>query len=469
MNQVLVIGAGPGGLAAARSARIAGATVTLLDSSDSLGGQFWRHLPESRPSRRERILHHGWDRFQELASELTADPGCEIILGAHVWAVDAGEQPVVHAVIGEADGRGRERMSFQPSAIVLATGAHDRTLPFPGWDLPGVFTAGAAQALAKGERLAVGQRVVVAGAGPFLLPVAQSLAATGSRVVAVMEANRAVPMMRGWLPRAWQLLPAAGKGMELAGYLAGHIRHRIPYLLGRTVIAAHGTTSVESVTTARLDSEWTPIPGTEKTIAVDAVCVSHAFTPRLELALAAGCNLTDDRFVRVDRRQQTSVPGIYAVGELTGIGGVDLALAEGGLAGHYAAGASGTNPSLERKRAVFTGFAERIEAAHGIRRGWPAWLSETTIVCRCEEVSYGSLCKAAQTTESQSLRSLKLSMRAGLGICQGRVCGRTVEDLLAREAELPQLTDTASSDRRPIAVPIRIGELAAPAAEYQQK
>lgn len=470
MTHVLVIGAGPGGLAAARSARAAGATVTLLDSSDSLGGQFWRHLPESRPSRRERILHHGWDRFQALATELTDDPDCEIILGAHVWAIDAGEQPVVQAVVGEADGNGRQRMSFRPSAIVLATGAHDRTLPFPGWDLPGVFTAGAAQALAKGERLAVGQRVVVAGAGPFLLPVAQSLAATGSRVVAVMEANKAVPMMRGWLPKAWQLLPAAGKGMELAGYLAGHIRHRIPYLLGRTVIAAHGTTSVESVTTARLDSDWTPIPGTEKTMAVDAVCVSHAFTPRLELALAAGCELTDDRFVRVDRRQQTSVPGVYAVGELTGIGGVDLALAEGGLAGHYAAGASGTNPSLERKRAVFTGFAERIEAAHGIRRGWPAWLSESTIVCRCEEVSYGSLCAAAQTTESQSLRSLKLSTRAGLGICQGRVCGRTVEDLLAREAELPKLTDTASSDRRPIAVPIRIGELAAPVAEnHQQK
>ncbi|MEX1079756.1 MAG: FAD-dependent oxidoreductase [Homoserinimonas sp.] len=465
MNQVLVIGAGPAGLAAARSARAAGAEVILLDASDSLGGQFWRHLPDNRPARKERLLHHGWSRFQALAAELTSDPGCEIIHGAHVWAIDASEHPIVHAVIGEPDGRNRRRMSFQPTAIVLATGAHDRTLPFPGWDLPGVFTAGAAQALAKGERLAVGQRVVVAGAGPFLLPVAQSLAATGSRVVAVMEANRAVPMLRGWLPRAWQLLPAASKGMELAGYLAGHLRHRIPYLLGRTVIAAHGATVVESVTTAKLDNDWVPIPGTEKIIAVDAVCVSHSFTPRLELALAVGCELTADRFVRVDRRQQTSIPGVFAAGELTGIGGVDLALAEGGLAGHYAAGASGTNPSLERKRAVFSGFAKRIEAAHGIRRGWPAWLSDSTIVCRCEEVSYGSLCSTARATASQSLRSLKLSTRAGLGICQGRVCGRTVEDLLAREAGIPNLTDGTTSDRRPIAVPIRIGELAAPPAD----
>lgn len=462
MTRVLVIGGGPGGLAAARSARLAGADVTLIEASDSLGGQFWRHLPDSRPAANERTLHHGWRRFQSLVAELMADDGCEIVTEAHVWAIDAGARPVVHAVIGEADGRGRTSTNFQADAIVLATGAFDRTLPFPGWDLPGVFTAGAAQALAKGERIAVGQRVLVAGAGPFLLPVAQSLAATGSRVVAVMEANRAVPLLRGWLPRPWQLLPAAGKGLELAGYLAGHLRHRIPYLLGRTVVAAHGTDRVESVTTAKLDRDWVPIAGTEKTIEVDAVCVSHSFTPRLELALAAGCALTPERFVRVDARQQTTVAGVYAVGELTGIGGVDLALAEGEIAGRSAAGASGTTAALERRKTVFTRFAARIEAAHGIRRGWPAWLTESTIICRCEEVSYGSLCATARATQSESLRSLKLSTRAGLGICQGRICGRTVEDLLARQTEGERLTDGTVSDRRPIAVPIRLGELAAP-------
>lgn len=466
MRQVLVIGAGPGGLAAARSALAAGAEVVLLDSSDGLGGQFWRHLPPARPARKEALLHHGWARYQSLSTELTADPGCEIILGAHVWAIDAGERPVVHALLGEPDGHARKRVAYQPDAIVLATGAHDRTLPFPGWDLPGVFTAGAAQALAKGERLAVGERVVVAGAGPFLLPVAASLAATGSRVVAVLEANRVTALVRGWLPKAWQLFPAAGKGLELAGYLAGHFRHRIPYLLGRTVIAAHGTTHVEAVTTAKLDRDWVPIPGTEKRVAVDAVCVSHAFTPRLELALAIGCELGADRFVRVDARQQTSAPNVYAAGEITSIGGVDLALAEGAIAGHFAAGASGTNPALERKRAVFSGFAARIEAAHGIKRGWPAWLTSETIVCRCEEVSYGSLCSAAEATASQSLRSLKLSTRAGLGICQGRICGRSIEDLLARQADGSALTDGTMSDRRPIAVPIRIGELAVPPSPH---
>jgi NADPH-dependent 2,4-dienoyl-CoA reductase/sulfur reductase-like enzyme len=465
---VLVIGAGPAGLAAALAARAAGAAVTVLDSADQLGGQFWRHLPESRPAANERILHHGWDTFRSISRALIEDEGCRILTSAQVWAIELRDDAAgtVHVVIGEPDGAGRDRLMLHPDTIVLATGAHDRTLPFPGWDLPGVFTGGAAQALAKGERLAVGERVVVAGAGPFLLPVAASLAATGSRVLGVYEANRLPALLRGWLPRFWQLFPATSKGAELAGYVAGQLRNRIPYRLGTAVIAAHGTDRVEAVTVASVRADWSPIPGTEKRMAVDAVCVSHGFAPRLELAIAAGCSLTADRFVRVDAGQQTSVPGVFAAGETTGIGGVDLALAEGAIAGHVAAGGAAGDADLaraRRKRTTFRGFARRIEAAHGIRAGWPAMLTEETIVCRCEEVSYGTLCSTADSTSSHSLRALKLSTRAGLGICQGRICGRTVEALLGARAG--GLTDGSSTDRRPIAAPIRLGELAAGAPD----
>ncbi|MCU1560563.1 NAD(P)/FAD-dependent oxidoreductase [Mycetocola sp.] len=469
MSHILVLGAGPAGLAAARSARRRGATVTLVDSSEQLGGQFWRHLPDARPAANERILHHGWDTFRALQSELAADDGCRILTSASVFAIDSSDRAAgrVHIVVGPSDGSGRERLELFPDAIILATGAHDRTLPFPGWDLPGVFTGGAAQALAKGERLAVGRRVVVAGAGPFLLPVAASLAATGSRVLGVFESSRLPSLARGWLPRPWQLLPAARKGAELAGYIGGQLRHRIPYTTGASVIAAHGTDSVESVTVASLDANWAPVRGTERTIAVDAVCVSHGFTPRLELAIAAGCRITDERFVAVDDAQATSVPGVYAAGEITGIGGVDLALAEGALAGHTAAGGRPSDlPGEVRKRRVYAGFARRIEAAHGIRPGWPEMVTEETIVCRCEEVSFGSLCRTAESTGSTSLRSLKLSTRAGLGICQGRACGRSLEQLIARRLPGNSLGDAVSTDRRPLAVPLRLGELAAAASSF---
>ena len=317
VTDVLVVGAGPAGLAAARAARERGATVTLLDSSDQLGGQFWRHLPDTRPSGAEQILHHGWDTFRALSDALESDSGCRVIRSAQVWAIETspGGPGTVHVVVGESDGVGRERLVFTPDAMILATGAYDRVLPFPGWDLPGVFTGGAAQALAKGERLAVGRRVIVAGAGPFLLPVAASLSGAGSSVLGVFEANRASALLRGWLPKPWQLLPAASKGVELAGYVAGHLRHRIPYRLGRMVVAAHGTEWVEAVTVASVTADWTPIKGTEQTVEVDALCVSHGFTPRLELAIAAGCALTAERFVQIDEGQQTSVPGVYAIGD----------------------------------------------------------------------------------------------------------------------------------------------------------
>ena len=466
MTQVLVIGAGPAGLAAARVARALGASVTLIDSSDQLGGQFWHHLPAARPAARERILHHGWDTFQSLSATLESDDGCRIIRSANVFALEtaASGPGTVHVIVGAPDGIGRERLSFSPDAIVLATGAHDRTLPFPGWDLPGVFTGGAAQALAKGERLAVGRRVVVSGAGPFLLPVAASLVAAGSRVLGVYEANRLPALVRGWLPRPWQLLGAWKKGAELGGYARGLLAHRIPYRLGRAVVAAHGTDRVESVTIAAVTAGWAPIPGTERRIAVDAVCVSHGFTPRLELAVAAGCALTLERFVRVDDRQQSSAPGVFAAGEITGIGGVDLALAEGTIAGHAAAGGAADDRELRttvRNRRTFREFAARIEAAHGIRSGWPEMLTPDTVICRCEEVTYGHLCETAESTGSQSLRAMRLSTRAGLGICQGRICGRSVEELLACASG--GLADGVSTDRRPISGTIRLGELAAAA------
>ncbi|MFT2749224.1 FAD-dependent oxidoreductase [Clavibacter sp. Sh2036] len=487
-RHVVVIGAGPAGLAAAVAARARGARVTLLDASDELGGQYWRHLPASRPAARERILHHGWDAFTGMRARLAADDGCEIVTGAQVWAIEVPsadvEAPapaaVVHVLVGPVDGSGRAPRTLRPDALVLATGAHDRTLPFPGWDLPGVFTAGAAQALAKGERVAIGDRVIVAGAGPFLLPVAVSLVQAGARVVGIHEAARVPSLARGWLRDPLGLARAPHKAAELAGYVSVLARERIGYATGSAVVAAHGTDRVEAVTVQRLDASWAPVPGTERRVAVDAVCVGHGFTPRLELPIAAGCRIGSDRFVEVDADQGAGPAGVFAAGEITGIGGVDQALAEGEVAGHCAAGGSPSDAAVApavRRRAVAHDVAGRIEAAHGIRPGWTGWLRDDTLACRCEEVPVGRIRATARAARSTDLRSMKLATRAGLGICQGRVCGRTVEELLAGEAPPagcapagsapgagPAATPAAlgpGSDRRPIASPVRLGELAA--------
>ncbi|RSM49006.1 FAD-dependent oxidoreductase [Amycolatopsis balhimycina DSM 5908] len=426
MTRVVVIGAGPAGLAAAEQALRAGAEVAVLDQADAPGGQYHRTQAGAR---------HG---FEALLSR------CEWWPESTVWALDGRR---VHVLRGPADGTGRRRHVLEPDALVLATGAHDRVLPFPGWQLPGVFTAGAAQALAKGEWVAAGRRVLVAGAGPFLLPVAESLLDVGAEVLAVLEANPASTVLKGW---SWRAAAHVGKTGELVRYAGTLARHRVPYRMGRAVVEARGDDRVREVVTARVRADWSVVPGTERTYAVDAVCVGHGFVPQPELAVAAGCAL-DGGFVRVDGDQRTSVPGVFAAGEITGIGGAVTAAAEGAVAGCVAAGGRPA-PALLRTRDRARAFAGRLAAAHPIGAAWPGWLRADTIVCRCEETTYGDLKNAAAGPAAPGPHALKLGTRAGLGPCQGRMCGPAVADLCGG----------AERHHRPIAQPIRLGELADP-------
>ncbi|MEV0838701.1 FAD-dependent oxidoreductase [Actinocatenispora sera] len=482
MTRVVVIGAGPAGLSAVATALGAGAQVTLIEAAEQPGGQYHRApVAEFGVARRE-ALQHGWRDFAARRDHVLSHPRCRFLPETTVWALEdpgatpaRGGPPLVHVLTGQADGADRRRRVIEADALVLAVGAHDTMLPFPGWELPGVVTAGAAQALVKGERVAIGDRVVVAGTGPFLLPVAAALLGAGSTVRQVLEANRPGRIAAGWGARPWQLAGQAGKLPELAEYAATLARHRVPVLLGRTVVEARGDGRVEEVVTARLRADWSVVPGSERTVAVDAACVGHGFTPQLELPVAAGCALRTEpdgrRFVAVDTDLRTSRPGVYAVGELTGIAGAPAARAEGALAGWLAAGGPDRPAVRALRRQVAAGrrFATRLAAAHPIGPAWPDWLRDDTVVCRCEEVCYGALRAAA----GQDPRVSKLGTRAGMGPCQGRICGPTVAALRALGAPPPGSDGLdrpddgarrASPYHRPIAQPIRLGELAASTA-----
>ncbi|MFI2412160.1 FAD-dependent oxidoreductase [Streptomyces sp. NPDC018947] len=476
-RHVAVVGAGPAGLAAAEAALGAGARVTLIDSADQPGGQYHRMLPEAYGAAHPERLQHGWRAFDRRRRRVLAHPRCAWWSETSVWALERPDPdepgvPRVHVLRGPADGGRRSRRVLDPDALVLATGAHDRVLPFPGWELPGVFTAGAAQALAKGERVVVGDRVVVAGSGPFLLPVAASLLGVGSRVVEVLEANPAGTLARGWGRRPWRMAAHGAKARELAQYTALLLRHRVPCRAGRTVVEARGDGRVEEVVTARLRADWSVVPGTERTAAVDALCVSHGFSPQLELPVAAGCALRGTPggdVVAVDDDQRTSCPGVYAAGEITGIAGAPAARAEGALAGWLAAGGARGAPALRplrRSRDQGRAFAVRLADAHPIGAAWPGWLRPETIVCRCEEADYASLCRAAGDVATRGARVAKLQTRAGLGPCQGRVCGPTVAELGDRLAGRPpehpaEGLPAPGPHHRPVAQPVRLGELAA--------
>ena len=333
---LVVVGAGPAGMAAAVTALAGGLRVALVDSGTAVGGQYWRHPPEhARTAVPTEDLHHGLRRYRALCAALSAgraDGRLDLRLAHHAWSAVRGDDGfAVHAVDRRAAPQ-ETAVVLRAPRLLVATGAYDRQLPFPGWDLPGVLTIGGLQALLKGGCVAAGSRVALGGTGPFLLPVAAGLAARGVEVVTVCEAAHP----GAWLRHPGPLLRNPGKWAEGAGYAATLARHRVPVRPRTAIVAAEGRERVTSVRIASLAPDGSPRPGTERRVEADAVGVGWGFAPQLDLLVPLGCSLTDsadgNAVVAVDGGQRTTVPGVYAAGETCGIGGAALAVHEGRLA-----------------------------------------------------------------------------------------------------------------------------------------
>ncbi|MFG2340136.1 NAD(P)/FAD-dependent oxidoreductase [Streptomyces yangpuensis] len=457
-----VVGAGPAGLAAAVTAAGLGLRVAVLDAGDRPGGQFYRHPAPGLGADRPEALHHGWAEFatREAALRAHASAGRITYLPLHhVWTVVPGEDGwTLHAVAGHAPDERAATVTAR--AVLIATGAHERQLPFPGWTLPGVVGAGGAQAMLKGGLVLPGKRVVVAGSGPLLLAVAGSLAAAGATVPAVVEAA-AYTAYAGRVPT---LLRNPGKLVEAAAHGGALARHHVRLLTRHAVTEAHGTGRIEAVTVARLDRDWRPLPGTARRIPCDALAVGHGLVPQLELATGLGCATrpSPDGTVAlvVDAGQRTSVPGVWSAGETGGIGGAQLALTEGELAAYSVAAAlrpaadaprTGRPERLARRRTRLRAFADAMAAAHRPGEGWTGWLRDDAVVCRCEEVPAGRIREAAEDLGARDARTVKLLTRAGMGWCQGRMCSPAVAALAGAEP---------AADRRPFSCPVPLGHLA---------
>lgn len=447
-----VVGAGPAGLAAAVTAAGLGLRVTLLDAGERPGGQYFRHPAPGLGAARPEALHHGWSAFASREAALRAHASAGRITYLpyhHVWTVtpDQGAGWTLHAVAGPDEAAATVRAR----SVLLATGAYERQLPFPGWTLPGVVGAGGAQAMLKAGLVLPGSRVVVAGSGPLLLAVAGSLSAAGAKVPAVVEAAA----YTGYAAHTPALLRNPGKLAEGATYGGALLRHGVRLLTRHAVTEAHGTDRVEAVTVARLDRDWRPLPGTARRIPCDAVAVGHGLVPQLELATGLGCATrpSPDATValELDAEQRTSVPGIWSAGETGGIGGAQLALAEGEIAAHSIAGRP-VPARLARTRTRLRAFAAAMAGAHRPGPGWTGWLREDTDVCRCEEVPAGRIREAVEDLGARDARTVKLLTRAGMGWCQGRMCGPAVAALAG--------TDPAP-DRRPLSCPVPLRHLAA--------
>lgn len=465
---VAIVGAGPAGLAAAVAAADAGITVAVLDLAERIGGQYFRHSAAQAGAADGGPLHHDWRAFVALREGFERHLGERIVyLPRHaVWSLHPELNGVtLRAVEGEGE---RLPRTVRARAAIVATGAHDRHVPFPGWTLPGVMAGGGAQALLKGSGVAPGRRAVVAGTGPFLLPVADGLAAAGVELAAVVETNGPWAMARH--PRA--LPAAAAKVPEAFGYGRRLRRHGVPYRTRHAVIAAHGADRLEAVTVARIDAGWRVVAGSERRINCDLLTVGYGFTPQIELALAAGCEpavgADGSLVIATDRDGRSSCRGVYAAGETTGIGGADLAIIEGTLCGAAVAVDLGSvaplrpqhHPLRLRARALRS-FAAAMHETFAVRDGWQSWLDDDTLVCRCEEVTHASVRAALDELGAGDVRTVKLLARPGMGWCQGRICGAIVAGMVASHCGRSVTSeDLVAASSRVIGTPVPIAHLA---------
>jgi NADPH-dependent 2,4-dienoyl-CoA reductase/sulfur reductase-like enzyme len=419
---VLVAGAGPAGMAAAVTAAESGCRVLVIDENPSAGGQIWRGYASSRdPSQPHAAV------FQRLAhrldnSNIQLQSGCRIVaqLAPHILRVESQD--------GWHD--------FRYQRLILATGARELLLPFPGWTLPGVLGAGGVQALVKSGLPIAGKRVVLAGSGPLLLAVAASLAKHGAQIAGVFEQASLARLVRFGA----HLFAHPGKLAEGSRYLMAI--PSVPYRTGSWVVRADGDGQLRSVVVS--------VRGMQRKIACDFLGCGFHLVPNLELPRMLGCRI-EGGLVHVDAEQLSSVADVFCAGELTGVGGLDKALLEGEIAGLAAAGKPTAH--LTRQRDRHARFAAALSAAFALRPELRALADESTFVCRCEDVTHDAL--AGWST----WRDAKLHTRCGMGACQGRICGAATEFLFGWQ----------NDSVRPPLTPARVGTLMAGPANSEEK
>ncbi len=404
---LLVVGAGPAGIAAAAVAAEGGLRVVIADEGREPGGQIWRAAAGKRPAGAARA----WlARLRRSGAQL--EPRLSI-----VQAEPSGR------ALGERDG---QPVVVEAPRIAVATGARERFLPFPGWTLPGVLGAGGAQALWKGGASFAGRRVVVAGSGPLLLPVAASLARGGAQIAVVAEQAPA-PAIAGFGLSLWR---QPGKIREAVRCLASS---RARYRTGVWVVAAEGRDEVEAAVLTDGRRTWRE--------PCDVLACGFGLVPNLELARSLGCTV-EDGVVRVDDQQRTSVEGVWAAGEPTGIGGVERSLLQGQIAGLSASG-SPVPPRLHWRLRSANAFVGRLARAFTLRPELRGLARPDTLVCRCEDVALGRI------DPRWTRRQCKLYTRAGMGACQGRICGPALEFLFG----------VGPDKERPPLAPVRLSTL----------
>jgi NADPH-dependent 2,4-dienoyl-CoA reductase/sulfur reductase-like enzyme len=459
-RRLVIVGAGPAGLAAAVAAAEAGVELLLVDEQPRIGGQIYRQPPSSLPPKsypqQSSATRRGADLFRRFHSQRDR---IELLTETNVWGL------FPHRRLAVTRNGGWDL--FEAEQLILAPGAHEYVPPFPGWTLPGVMTPGCGQLLTKTMQACPGKRVLVAGSGPFLLVVAEQLHRAGLEVVGVAEAASRTAALRAMA----SLLLHPGQLWEGLGYLSRLARAGIPVYRGQIVVEARGNGQLRQVILAPCNRDWLPDCARARTLEVDTLCIGYGFVPRSQLAQMAGCKM---QFMEqqggwipiVDENGQTTVPGVWVAGDGGGVAGALVAQEEGGLAGLAAARQLGVlssgsfarvrRPILRRLRQLRR-FRAVLDEMHQLRSGLCTLARPDTVVCRCEELKQEEI-ESGLNFGGEDLRTIKVMTRLGMGPCQGCMCWPAAARWIAARLDKPIAAIGPLSVRPPLGS-LNLGDL----------
>lgn len=387
-KKIAIVGAGPGGISAAIAASETGAQVFLIDENPYVGGQIWR----------QKLGKISDPNSQKWISKLNSS---SIKFSPGTTVQSFLDQKLI------CSNTSGQKITVEADKVILANGARELFLPFPGWTLPNVVGCGGIQALVKSGLDVKNKKIVIAGTGPLMLAVAAYLKKSGAQVAGIFEQAPSSKLNKFVKYLLFNQPSKIKQGISLRLKTLS-----TPIKNGWWVKSALGSDKLSSVEVTN---------GAEiKKVDCDYLACGFGLIPNSELASILGCELHNG-FVKVNENQETAVSGIYAVGELTGIGGVDKALFEGETAGRSAAGSP--LASSESEKMKNSEFVKRLEDTYALREEVKLLAESETIFCRCEDVSYGDVCSQSDQ------RTAKLYTRCGMGACQGKICSAMGQEL----------------------------------------
>jgi len=462
-SEFVIVGGGPGGIAAAMEAAKAGVEVTLVDENERLGGQCFRQFEKGFKVVDPEALGLDYQEGQELLHQFgLMEDKIRYLSKTLVWGI------FENRTIALARDGASSTLGFK--CLLAATGAYDRPVPFPGWTLPGVFTAGGAQKLVKSERVLPGENILLAGTGPLQLVLAHQILEAGGKIEAILEAgNFSRNWLRGFLG-IWGNWDFLKEGLR---YLRSIRKAGVPLLQRHIICEVHGEGRIQEAVIAEVDRDWRPKPDTARAVEVDSICLGYGLVSSSELTMLAGCGHSYDLrlggYVPLrSATMETTVPGIYAVGDGAGVAGRKVAIEEGRIAGISAARAlghlSGTDaaeqikPCLKRLRRIGR-FRRVLDDISLPRRGLYELAQDDTIICRCEEVTLKQL-KDALAVGILRMKDFKRISRMGMGPCEGRMCVPSVIEMM-RHRLGASAEDVGCLLPRPSIKPVALGVLAA--------